>query len=81
MLRSDVNSQAEGIKEQETARDRLTPEESIALYNMPCTKDIKPVFPADRHLLFRFSKPEMEQYNKYKPWTLRKVQATEHTKK
>lgn len=40
ILQGDVNAQVEGIKEQETERDHLTLEESIALYNTPCRKDI-----------------------------------------
>lgn len=40
MLQSDVNSQVEGIKEVESERNHLTLEESIALYNTPCTKEI-----------------------------------------
>lgn len=40
MLQGDVNSQVEGIKEHESERDHLTLEESIALYNTPCRKDI-----------------------------------------
>lgn len=40
MLQSDVNAQVEGIKEVESERNHLTLEESIALYNTPCIKDI-----------------------------------------
>ena len=40
MLQSDINAQVEGIKEVESERNHLTLEESIALYNTPCTKDI-----------------------------------------
>lgn len=40
MLQSDVNSQVEGIKEVESERNHLTLEESIALYNTPCKKEI-----------------------------------------
>lgn len=40
MLQDDVNSQVEAIKERESERDHLTLEESIALYNTPCRKEI-----------------------------------------
>lgn len=40
MLQADVNSQVEGIKENESERDHLTLEESIALYNTHCRKEI-----------------------------------------
>ncbi|RYG54750.1 MAG: site-specific integrase [Chitinophagaceae bacterium] len=40
MLQSDVNAQVDGIKEVESERNHLTLEESIALYNTPCIKEI-----------------------------------------
>jgi len=40
MLESDINFQVEGIKEMESDRNYLTLEESIALYNTPCRKDV-----------------------------------------
>ena len=40
MLESDINFQVQGIKEIESDRNYLTLEESIALYNTPCKKDI-----------------------------------------